>query len=230
MSVSARSIGSVHANAVHLTLIGRHSCAGPGSPQRRPLRSSRQPQRCRSPRPRPAPQPAPARPRRPSRTRRQALRRLAHPQVAREVRRPRPGGARRSGCRTGGKGSVEQVGKGKPTARSPRPATTGSSWCSPSSATPATRRTRTTRRAAPSASTGPLHNEIPKPDRKVDNSTMWDSNFDRRYYENMYFNRMKRLLQDQSSGQVHRRRRRDRVGEGPVQRGPLRQQQLRRLV
>ncbi len=48
---------------------------------------------------------------------------------------------------------------------------------------------------------GPLHNEIPKPNRKVDNSTMWDSNFDRKYFENMYFNRMADFYTEQSSGQ-----------------------------
>jgi len=47
---------------------------------------------------------------------------------------------------------------------------------------------------------GPLHNQIPKPNRKVDNSTMWDSNFNRKYYENMYFNRMADFYTDQSSG------------------------------
>ena len=51
-----------------------------------------------------------------------------------------------------------------------------------------------------SASTGPLHNQIPKPNRKVDNSTIWDSNFNHKYFDNMYFNRMADFYTDQSSG------------------------------
>ncbi len=47
---------------------------------------------------------------------------------------------------------------------------------------------------------GPLHNQIPQPDRKVDNSTIWAPNFSRSYFQNMYFNRMKEFYEDQSSG------------------------------
>jgi immune inhibitor A len=36
---------------------------------------------------------------------------------------------------------------------------------------------------------GPLHNQIPQPDRSVDNTTIWTSDFSRDYYENMLFNR-----------------------------------------
>jgi len=32
----------------------------------------------------------------------------------------------------------------------------------------------------------PLHNQIPKPDRSVDNSTIWTSNFDRAHYDQMF--------------------------------------------
>ncbi|NNM44644.1 immune inhibitor A domain-containing protein [Knoellia koreensis] len=48
--------------------------------------------------------------------------------------------------------------------------------------------------------TGPLHNEIPKPDRSVDNSTLWQPNYDRAHYQDMYFNRMKKYYETQSSG------------------------------
>jgi immune inhibitor A len=34
---------------------------------------------------------------------------------------------------------------------------------------------------------GPLHNQIPKPDRTVDNTTIWASNFDVDYYKNLLF-------------------------------------------
>ena len=34
---------------------------------------------------------------------------------------------------------------------------------------------------------GPLHNAIPQPDRKVDNTTIWAPNFDKSYYENLLF-------------------------------------------
>jgi immune inhibitor A len=36
---------------------------------------------------------------------------------------------------------------------------------------------------------GPQHNEIPQPDRSVDNTTIWTSDFNRDYYQNMLFNR-----------------------------------------
>lgn len=47
---------------------------------------------------------------------------------------------------------------------------------------------------------GPLNNQIPKPDRKEDNSTLWNKNYDQAYYKNMYFNRMKSFYEKQSSG------------------------------
>jgi immune inhibitor A len=47
---------------------------------------------------------------------------------------------------------------------------------------------------------GPLHNQIPRPDRRTDNSTLWRSNYNPAYYNNVYFNRMKRFYRDQSSG------------------------------
>ncbi len=48
--------------------------------------------------------------------------------------------------------------------------------------------------------TGPRHNEIPEPDRSVDNSTLWQADYDRAHYEDMYFNRMARYFETQSSG------------------------------
>lgn len=51
--------------------------------------------------------------------------------------------------------------------------------------------------------TGPLHNEIPKPNRKVDNSTVWNSNYSQGYFENLYFGGKESLrdyYETQSSG------------------------------
>jgi immune inhibitor A len=48
--------------------------------------------------------------------------------------------------------------------------------------------------------TGPLHNQIPAPDRSVDNSTLWQADYNREHYEDMYFNRMKDYYETQSSG------------------------------
>ena len=47
---------------------------------------------------------------------------------------------------------------------------------------------------------GPLHNAIPEPDRAVDNSTLWQPDYDPAHYSNMYFNRMARYYESQSSG------------------------------
>lgn len=47
---------------------------------------------------------------------------------------------------------------------------------------------------------GPLHNQIPKPDRSVDNSTLWQQDYDRTHYQDMYFNRMAKYYERQSSG------------------------------
>jgi immune inhibitor A len=47
---------------------------------------------------------------------------------------------------------------------------------------------------------GPLHNQIPEPDRTVDNSTLWQADYDREHYEDMYFNRMAGYYERQSSG------------------------------
>ncbi|MFN8194659.1 MAG: immune inhibitor A [Nocardioidaceae bacterium] len=47
---------------------------------------------------------------------------------------------------------------------------------------------------------GPLHNQIPEPDRSVDNSTLWQADYNRAHYEDMYFNRMADYYERQSSG------------------------------
>jgi immune inhibitor A len=47
---------------------------------------------------------------------------------------------------------------------------------------------------------GPLHNQIPKPDRSVDNSTLWQPDYNEAHYKDLYFNRMARYYESQSSG------------------------------
>src|SRR5690606_29236734 len=50
---------------------------------------------------------------------------------------------------------------------------------------------------------GPLHNEIPEPDRSVDNSTVWRSDFSQSYFEELYFGggeSVKNYFETQSSG------------------------------
>ena len=45
------------------------------------------------------------------------------------------------------------------------------------------------RQATPGPTTfnGPLNNEIPAPDRSADNSTVWQPNYDRQHYQDLYF-------------------------------------------
>ncbi len=47
---------------------------------------------------------------------------------------------------------------------------------------------------------GPAHNEIPQPDRSQDNTTLWQANYSKAHYENMYFDRMAEYFERQSSG------------------------------
>ena len=53
---------------------------------------------------------------------------------------------------------------------------------------------------------GPLHNEIPEPNRSVDNSTIWEPDFSRQYFQDLYFGEgegvesMKTYYETQSSG------------------------------
>ena len=50
-------------------------------------------------------------------------------------------------------------------------------------------RTRTRPRPIPGPTrfNGPLHNELPAPDRAVDNTTIWQPNYNKAHYEQMYF-------------------------------------------
>lgn len=47
---------------------------------------------------------------------------------------------------------------------------------------------------------GPLHNQIPQPNRADDNSTLWQPDYNRAHYVDMYFNRMAKYYETQSSG------------------------------
>ncbi|TWD72525.1 immune inhibitor A [Kribbella amoyensis] len=50
---------------------------------------------------------------------------------------------------------------------------------------------------------GPLHNEIPAPDRSVDNSTVWQADYNQKHFQDMYFgagNSVKKYYEKQSSG------------------------------
>ena len=53
---------------------------------------------------------------------------------------------------------------------------------------------------------GPVHNEIPEPDRNVDNSTIWEPDFNQAYFERIYFGTgegdesLKQYYEKQSSG------------------------------
>jgi M6 family metalloprotease-like protein len=56
---------------------------------------------------------------------------------------------------------------------------------------------------SPDAPAGPLHNEIPAPDRSVDNSTYWTDNFDRQHFLDMMFGEgesFKDVYEELSSG------------------------------
>ncbi len=47
---------------------------------------------------------------------------------------------------------------------------------------------------------GPLHNKIWQPDRAIDNTTIWQPDFNSAHYKDMYFNRMAKYYESQSSG------------------------------
>jgi immune inhibitor A len=47
---------------------------------------------------------------------------------------------------------------------------------------------------------GPAHNNIWEPDRAVDNTTLWQEDFNQAHYDDMYFNRMAKFYERQSSG------------------------------
>src|SRR4051812_10093877 len=55
----------------------------------------------------------------------------------------------------------------------------------------------------PTAPTGPVHNNIPEPDRTKDNSTYWVDNFNRDHFQNMFFGggeSMSSVYSEMSSG------------------------------
>jgi len=56
----------------------------------------------------------------------------------------------------------------------------------------------------PTAPAGPLHNEIPEPDRETDNTTYWVEDFDRQHYLDMFFEgtgeTFKGVYEEMSSG------------------------------
>ena len=55
----------------------------------------------------------------------------------------------------------------------------------------------------PATFNGPLHNAIPAPDRSKDNSTVWQPNYDRAHYEDVYFGdgeSLRTYYERQSSG------------------------------
>jgi immune inhibitor A len=60
--------------------------------------------------------------------------------------------------------------------------------------------------AGPTTFEGPLHNKIPSPDRKADNTTVWQSNYDPAHYRQLYFGKgkgaesLKTYYETQSSG------------------------------
>ena len=51
---------------------------------------------------------------------------------------------------------------------------------------------------------GPLHNQIPEPDRRVDNSTVWQPDYRQEHYQDVYFaddqDSVKTYFETQSSG------------------------------
>jgi immune inhibitor A len=47
---------------------------------------------------------------------------------------------------------------------------------------------------------GPLHNTIAQPDRTINNTTIWQADYNREHYVDMYFNQMVEYYKSQSSG------------------------------
>ena len=74
---------------------------------------------------------------------------------------------------------------------------------------------------------GPLHNEIPEPDRTVTTPPSGSPTTARSYYQDLYFGARRvpeDLLREAVLRPLQRRRRGHRLGEGPLQRGALRPQ------
>ena len=80
---------------------------------------------------------------------------------------------------------------------------------------------------------GPLHNQIPEPDRAVDNTTIWSPDFNQPLLREPALQRRSRrgldaeLLHRAVLQPIHGQRRRHRLGGGAVQRGELRRELLR---
>ena len=70
----------------------------------------------------------------------------------------------------------------------------------------------------PATFDGPLHNAIPEPNRAVDNSTVWQPDYNRQHYQDLYFAENGRvgqdLLRDAVVGPLLGRRRGHRLGQG----------------
>ncbi len=91
----------------------------------------------------------------------------------------------------------------------------------------------------PTTFEGPLHNEIPEPDRSVDNTTVWQAGLRPQPLPGPLLRRGRRrrrrrragdgqaVLRASVLGPLQHRRHRHRLGEGALQRGPLRPQQPR---
>ena len=81
---------------------------------------------------------------------------------------------------------------------------------------------------------GPQNNQIPQPDRTIDNTTIWAPDFSKSYYENLLFSEkpgdssMRNFYIENSSGRYAVNGDVDRLGAGAVQRGELRLELLRR--
>ena len=125
--------------------------------------------------------------------------------------------------KTKGKGQyvkLEQRGHG-PDLRGPRRVRrhAAPSYCD---STTAAVRAPSPRTARPRSTTVRSTTRSPSPTGRVDNSTLWQADYDQAHYENMYFNRMDDVLRAPVLGPLHRQRRRDRVGQGALQRGALR--------
>ena len=81
---------------------------------------------------------------------------------------------------------------------------------------------------------GPLHNQIPQPDRSTDNITIWAPDFTQAYYDRPALRRPRgreldaELLQGAVVEPVHGQRRSHQLGPGAVQRGALRHEPVRK--
>jgi immune inhibitor A len=51
-----------------------------------------------------------------------------------------------------------------------------------------------------STASGPLHNQIPEPNRALDNNTIWSPDYNKAHYEDLYGNQMAAYYKSQSSG------------------------------